>query len=163
MGAGLLICMPLISMSKQGENWCHMADLPSMKFPPHVYPFYPWIITVLPLSWFLTRTNCDLFLVKANKQFQQRAAQDNLPMDLCFSEHCMMKRLFVYYSNRQGVASKQRDISVISHSVAASCKRAWKIKNASVPYTASHRKTTCTYTWLDRGCNDIHSTRGLNT
>lgn len=48
----------------------------------------------------------------------------NSPMDLCFTEHCMMKRLFVYYSNRQGVASKQRDISVISHSVAASCKRA---------------------------------------
>lgn len=50
-------------MSKQEENACHTADLPSMKFPPHVYPLYPWIITtLLPLCWFLTRPNCDLFL-----------------------------------------------------------------------------------------------------
>lgn len=48
-------------MGKQGENWCHTADSPSMKFPPHVYPLYPWIITtLLPLSWFLTRPNYDL-------------------------------------------------------------------------------------------------------
>lgn len=44
---GLLICIVLISMGKQVENWCHTADSPSMKFPPHVYPFYPWIITTL--------------------------------------------------------------------------------------------------------------------
>lgn len=44
---GLLIYILLISMGKQGENWSHTADLPSMKFPPHVYPFYPWIITTL--------------------------------------------------------------------------------------------------------------------
>lgn len=44
-GARLLISILLISMGKQGENWCHTADSPSMKFPPRVYSLYPWIIT----------------------------------------------------------------------------------------------------------------------
>lgn len=75
MGSGLLICILLISMGKQGENWHHTAVLPSVKFSPRVYPFYPWIITLLlplpcfyfffPFS-FLTGPNCHLFLVKAN-------------------------------------------------------------------------------------------------
>lgn len=75
LGPGLLICILLISMGKQGENWCHTAGLPSMKFPPRVYPLYPWIITMLlPVSWFLTRHQLRFVVlvfffcwVKANK------------------------------------------------------------------------------------------------
>lgn len=52
-GPARLICILIISMGKQGENWHHTVNLPSMKFPPHVYPFYPWIISpMVPLLMF---------------------------------------------------------------------------------------------------------------
>lgn len=127
-GPGLLICILLISMGKQGENWCHTADLPSMKFPPHVYPLYPWIITTLLLFWFLTRPNCDLFF--SFKKIWARISS-TVPSttrnwlgwqgkfcprtSALKSLACWSDTGAVYSHNRHGVASKQRaDISVIT-------------------------------------------------
>lgn len=63
---GLLICILFISMRKQAVNWCHMVNLPSLKF---FYPFYPWLWLQCCLIPDIPPGTTDLFYCEQTKNF----------------------------------------------------------------------------------------------
>lgn len=117
-------------MGKQGENWCHTVDLPSMKFPPHVYPFTLGLSQRCCFSDFWQGPTVVCFSVKKKKKRWTRnfstvpfTTQNWLGWQRKFcprtsalkSLACWSDTGAVYSHNRHGVASKQRDdISVIT-------------------------------------------------